>query len=256
MSKMETAVRLAEQIAADNSIGYQWGGWGPSTGGYDCGHLIIDCFERAGYGVKAAGATYTGNMRPVFLGRGFADVSAGVNLNTGAGLRRGDVLLNQANHAALYIGSGRIVQARSNLDGVPGDSSGQEIRVQGYYNYPWDCVLRPPAEITGTDGGGTAVPDPAPGPGAPPVNSIKSGKRYSVELPLLQYGDRGEIVKTLQQLLVGHGYTVGGSGADGVFGSGTRAGLVNFQRQRGIDADGLCGGQSWTALLGQEEMGV
>lgn len=256
MSKMETAVRLAEQIAADNSIGYQWGGWGPSTGGYDCGHLIIDCFERAGYGVKAAGATYTGNMRPVFLSRGFSDVTAGVNINTGAGLRRGDVLLNQASHAALYIGSGRIVQARSNLDGVPGDSSGQEIRVQGYYNYPWDCVLRPPAEITGTNGGGVAAPDLPPGPGTTTGSTIKSATRYQVDLPLLQYGDRGEIVKALQLLLIGRGYTVGGSGADGVFGSGTRAGLVNFQRQSGLDADGKAGGQSWAALLGLAEVGA
>lgn len=248
MSKMETAVLLAEQIAADNSIGYQWGGWGPSTGGYDCGHLIIDCFERAGYGVKSAGASSTRNMRPVFLRQGFADVTAGVNLNTGAGLRRGDVLLNQANHAALYIGSGRIVQARSNLDGKAGDSSGQEIRAQPYYNFPWDCVLRPPADIGLPGSSTTAAPDPKPGAGQ--VNTIKSAKRYQVKLPLLQYGDRSEIVKALQLLLIGHGYTVGGSGADGVFGNGTRAGLVNFQEDNKLTVDAICGGQSWAALLG------
>lgn len=255
MSRMETAVRLAEQIAADNSIGYQWGGWGRSTGGYDCGHLIIDCFERAGFGVKAAGAASTRNMRPVFLGRGFADVTAGVNLNTGAGLRRGDVLLNQANHAALYIGSGRIVQARSNLDGKAGDSSGQEIREQGYYNYPWDCVLRPPAEPVGASGG-QPVPGPTHAPGASPTNLIKSATRYTVKLPLLQYGDRGEIVKAMQILLIGHGYTVGGSGADGVFGNGTRAGLVNFQEDKHLTVDAICGGQSWAALLGPGEVGA
>lgn len=248
MSKLEIAVKLAEQIAADNSIGYQWGGWGPSTGGYDCGHLIIDCFERAGYGVKSAGASSTRNMRPVFLRRGFADVTAGVNLNTGAGLRRGDVLLNEANHAALYIGSGRIVQARSNLDGKPGDSSGQEIRTQPYYNHPWDCVLRPPAEI-GLPGSSTTT-EPAEAPGVGQTNTIKSATVYPVKLPLLQHGDRGEIVKVLQLLLIGHGYTVGGSGADGIFGNGTRAGLVNFQEDRRLTVDAICGGQSWAALLG------
>lgn len=249
MSRMETAVRLAEQIAADNSIGYQWGGWGRSTGGYDCGHLIIDVFERAGYGVKAAGASSTRNMRPVFLGRGFTDVTAGVNLSSGAGLRRGDVLLNVQNHAALFVGFGRIIQARSNLDGKAGDSSGQEIRVQGYYNFPWDCVLRPPAEPIGASGS-TEEPDPTPGPGTTPINTIKSATRYPVNLPLLQYGDRGEIVKALQLLLIGHGYTVGASGADGIFGSGTRAGLVNFQEDKKLTVDAVCGGQSWTALLG------
>ena len=247
MSKLDAAVALAERIAADNSIGYQWGGWGPSTGGYDCGHLIIDCFERAGYGVKSAGASSTRNMRPVFLHKGFSDVTAGVNLNTGAGLRRGDVLLNETNHTALYIGNGRIVQARSNLDGKPGDSSGQEIRVQPYYNCPWDCVLRPPAEIS--SGSATAT-EPATPTGSATGNTIKSATRYPVKLPLLQYGDRGEIVKALQLLLIGRGYTVGGSGADGVFGNGTRAGLVNYQEDQHLAVDAVCGGQSWAALLG------
>ena len=148
MSKLETAVKLAEQIAADNSIGYQWGGWGQASGGYDCGHLVIDVFERAGFGVKSAGASYTGNMRPVFLKNGFSDVTASVDLRTGAGLRRGDVLLNQKEHAALFIGFGKLIQASSNYDGSPGDSSGREIAVRSYYNYPWDCVLRPSVETT------------------------------------------------------------------------------------------------------------
>lgn len=145
MSKTEKAVAWAEQIAADNRHGYGWGGWGPD---YDCGHLIIQAYEQAGIRLKSAGATYTGNMRAAALRCGFKDVTAGINLATGAGLRRGDILLNQASHAALCVGSGRIVQARGNLDGLPGDSSGNEIRVQGYYNYPWDCVLRPPVSET------------------------------------------------------------------------------------------------------------
>lgn len=145
MSKTEKAVAWAEQIAADNRHGYGWGGWGPD---YDCGHLIIQAYEQAGILVKSAGASYTGNMRGPFLRCGFTDVTASVNLATGGGLRRGDVLLNYVNHAALCVGSGRIVQARGNLDGLPGDSSGQEIRVQPYYNYPWDCVLRPPVSET------------------------------------------------------------------------------------------------------------
>lgn len=139
MNKVEKAVAWAERIANDNSHGYGWGCWGPD---YDCGHLVIQAFEQAGIPLKSSGASYTGNMRSAALRCGFKDVTAGVNLGTGTGLRRGDILLNQASHAALCVGFGRIVQARSNLDGLPGDNSGNEIRVQNYYNYPWDCVLR------------------------------------------------------------------------------------------------------------------
>ena len=241
MSKMETAVKLAEQIAADNSIGYKWGGWGKSTGGYDCGHLIIDAFERAGLGVKAAGATYTGNMRPAFLRCGFKDVTAGVNLATGAGLRRGDVLINTANHAALCVGNGRLVQASKDYDGRAGDGSGQEIAVRSYYNYPWDCVLRY-QEASSTPQGSTPEPVTA-------TNAIQSRTTYKIKLPLLRYGDRGPIVKSAQLLLAAAGYGTG-SDASGHYGEGTKAALIKFQDSRGLMVDGLLGGQSWSALLG------
>ena len=66
-----------------------------------------------------------------------------VNFSTQEGLMRGDVLLNTANHAAIYLGNGRIVQASSDR-GHPetGDQTGTEIWETGYYNYPWDVVLR------------------------------------------------------------------------------------------------------------------
>ena len=142
----EKAVAWALAVADDNSHGYGWGGWGPD---YDCGHLIISAWEQAGVPVKTRGASYTGNMPGVFLACGFRDVTASVDLASGAGLRRGDVLVNRSSHAAMFVGGGRLVQARTDLDGRPGDSGGQEIRVQGYYNYPWDCVLRYEDEASG-----------------------------------------------------------------------------------------------------------
>lgn len=190
MSKVEKAVAWAERIANDNSHGYGWGGWGPD---YDCSHLVIQAFEQAGIPLKSSGASYTGNMRAAALRCGFKDVTAGVNLATGAGLRRGDILLNQARHAALCVGFGRIVQARSNLDGLPGDSSGQEIRVQNYYSYPWDCVLRLPVTdtavepSTGNGAGaeaGTGTPTPTSTPtdqNAPEPTTGAAAGTYTVQ---------------------------------------------------------------------------
>lgn len=153
MSKVETAVKWFEGIANDNSHGYdQLNRWGPN---YDCSSAVITAYEQAGVKVKTAGATYTGNMYNVFIKCGFKDVTKSVNLKTGSGLKRGDILLNHANHTAMFIGSGRVVQASINerggiYGGKTGDQTGAEIGFAKYYNYPWDVVLRYPETTTTT----------------------------------------------------------------------------------------------------------
>lgn len=145
MSKIENATQWALNIANNDDYGYdQNNRWGPD---YDCSSMVIQAYENAGVPVKSAGATYTGNMKPVFTANDFSDVTAIVNLSTGRGLQRGDVLLNYSHHTAIYIGNGQLVHASINehghaVGGQPGDQTGREICVRGYYNYPWDCVLR------------------------------------------------------------------------------------------------------------------
>ena len=138
-------------IAQDNSHGYdQNQRWG-ERGDYDCSSLTIIAFEKAGFPAKSKyGATYTGNMKQAFLNCGFKDVRNVVNLYTGAGLIRGDILLNEVHHVAVYIGNGLIVQASINelgraTGGKPGDQTGYEINISKYKNYHrggWDIVLR------------------------------------------------------------------------------------------------------------------
>lgn len=156
---IEKAVTWAVQTAQDPSHGYdQTHRWGPD---YDCSAFIITAWQQAGIGVKAAGATYTGNMLPAFLRCGFEDVTAEVNLNTGAGLQRGDVLLNTQHHTAMSIGSGQIVHASINEKGTAtggrtGDQTGREICVRSYYKYSkgWNKVLR---YVGRSQKGGTSV---------------------------------------------------------------------------------------------------
>ena len=141
----DKAAAWAEKIAADSAHGYDQGErWGPD---YDCSSLVISAYEQAGVPVLTGGATYTGNMRNVFLRCGFADVTSQVDRLTGARMQRGDVLLNELHHTAICIGSGKIVQARVNergevTGGRSGDQTGREIELSGYYNFPWDVVLR------------------------------------------------------------------------------------------------------------------
>lgn len=161
---IEKAVTWALQIAQDPAHGYdQTHRWGPD---YDCSSLMISAWQQAGVPVKAAGATYTGNMFQAFLRCGFEDVTAEINLNNGTGLQRGDVLLNAQHHTAMSIGGGQIVHASINesgraTDGKSGDQTGREICVRSYYKYSkgWDKVLRYVGSRKETDGqkGGTSV---------------------------------------------------------------------------------------------------
>lgn len=154
MSKIEKAVQQMEAWANDNSHGYdQIYRWG-EKGDFDCSAAVIQACENAGIPVKSNGATYTGNMLSVFKKCGFKDVTSSVNLSTGSGLKRGDVLLNTSHHTAMYCGNGKEVEASINEKGTatggkPGDQTGKEFLIRSYRNYPWTNVLRYSDGISG-----------------------------------------------------------------------------------------------------------
>lgn len=145
MKSIEDAVSLAEKIANDDSHGYaQDRRYGPD---YDCSSLVAKCLQDAGFGTTF---TWTGNELDDLLNHGFSLVTD-CNLSTGAGLKRGDVLLchnsNGSGHTAFYCGNGKLVHATSNehggvTNGMTGDQTGKEICIANYFNFPWSCVLR------------------------------------------------------------------------------------------------------------------
>lgn len=238
MSAAERATAIMERWAQDARHGYdQQYRWG-ERGDYDCSAAVISAWELAGVPVKTGGATYTGNMRGVFLRCGFADVTREIDLATGRGLRRGDVLLNYQHHTAMYCGDGREVEASINENGgatggQPGDQTGREFLIRAYRNYPWDMVLRyagsaeDPAEIA-----------------APPVL-----ERCDVSAPVLRRGDMSAAVAALQGALQHKKYTVGAAGVDGDFGRATEAAVCNFQAAENLAVDGIVGAATWAALF-------
>jgi peptidoglycan hydrolase-like protein with peptidoglycan-binding domain len=231
MSVIEKAVAWALKIANDPAHGYdQLSRWGPN---YDCSSFVIMAFKLAGLLLEA---TYTGNMKYDFLRHGFVVVTDGT-------LKRGDVLLHEKNHTALYIGNGQIVQASINerggiTGGQTGDQTGDEIHVRGYYDYPWDCVLRYVGDL---DEDVTEENDA-------PVPSIEL--YTSVDLPQLARGDIGPDVEAMQSLLIHKWHTsCGPDGADGDFGPNTENALKQFQSVQALGVDGICGTESWGALI-------
>lgn len=158
MTVPEIASAWMEAMAADDTHGYDQGSrWGPD---YDCSSLVISAYKKAGVPLTC---TYTGNMKADMLTHGFKDVTKKITLSTGKGLQRGDVLLHETKHTAMFIGGGRLVHAAGNeygkaTGGRTGDQTGKEICVTGYFNFPWQCVLRYKGEDSSA-----ADPDPAPG---------------------------------------------------------------------------------------------
>lgn len=147
MTKAEKATRWMEDKARDNSHGYdQTWRWGEKED-YDCSAAVISAWQSAGVPVKDNGATFTGNMYKVFMKCGFKDVTSQVDLKTGKGMCRGDVLLRKGRHVAMHCGNGKEVEASINEKGTArggksGDQTGREFLIRSYRNYPWDCVLR------------------------------------------------------------------------------------------------------------------
>ena len=66
--------------------------------------------------------------------------------------------------------------------------------------------------------------------------------------PTLRRGDRGDYVVELQKDLMTLGYSVGASGADGIFGRNTETAVKDFQSNSGLVADGIVGKRTWAAL--------
>lgn len=240
MSIIEKAVSFMVGIANDASHGYdQANRWGPD---YDCSSLVITSWQTAGVPVRTKGATYTGNMYKVFLTLGFQDVTSSCNLATGSGMKRGDVLLNHANHTAMYIGNGQIVQASINEKGkVTGGRTGDqrqldgqrgEINTRSYYNYPWDCVLRYTGDSSRSE-----------------TNETETGGRVTVtaNLPILKKGMTGSAVGVWQTILCLAGFD---TKVDKSFGPDTEEKTESFERSKGITDDpNEVGPAAWKAGL-------
>ena len=226
MSIIEKAIAWALGIANDAAHGYdQASRWGPD---YDCSSFVISAYKAAGLPLTA---TFTGNMKYDFLRHGFIVVTDGT-------LKRGDVLLHEKNHTALYIGSGQIVQASINerggiTGGQTGDQTGKEIHVRSYYNYPWDCVLRYVGDL-----------DESPEAGA------EVEAESNLDTGLIRRGQIGARVRRVQALLIYfHGISCGPDGVDGDFGANTEAAVRKFQAASGLTEDGIVGDDTAAALL-------
>lgn len=78
------------------------------------------------------------------------------------------------------------------------------------------------------------------------VTLLAGGTSASAETVVLKTGDRGAMVRRLQEELALLGYMDGA--ADGIFGDETRRAVMAFQKAMGLSPDGIVGVETWSAL--------
>ena len=135
---VEEAVQAALNIAKDDSHGYSnENRWGPD---YDCSSFVLTSLKTAGFNIGDAIGTKT--MKHGLCMNGWKWYPWN-QIKTADNLKRGDILLNEELHTEFYIGKNQNVGAHWDC-GSPktGDQSGDEISICGFYEYPWDGVLR------------------------------------------------------------------------------------------------------------------
>lgn len=229
MNVIDKAINWAVSIANDNSHGYdQLHRWGPD---YDCSSLLISAWQQAGVPVQANGATYTGNMKNVFVKCGFE----AIKFSRSVSLKRGDVLLNEKHHTAMYIGDGKVVMASINergkaVGGRTGDQTGREILTCNYYvpSYGWDYVLRYPTQEEVINVSVT-------------LRQIKEGD-VCVEVGMVQtlLNKLGYVGKNGRALTVDNDFAPNGN---------TAYAVANFQKAKGLNPDKVVGPKTYEFLF-------
>lgn len=158
-SRREDFVDRVLSYAEDDSHGYSQkppsGRWGPD---YDCSSLLYQAAQDAGYpvGTGSDKVRFTGTMLKDFEKAGFQILPfANVGISD---LEVGDILLNLALHAEVYVGNGESVGATGSETGgyvgEAGDQTGHEIERHPVttFDKEWDYILRPPVDKESEEG--------------------------------------------------------------------------------------------------------
>lgn len=177
MKVNEIAAYIHKRMCDDDRFGYSWEErYGYSrevwsidgkdyvvyVGDYDCSSSSITAWKVAlqhtAFADSLDGATYTGNMRRVFVNSGLFEWKPMSFL-----AETGDLYLNETNHVAMCQTQYPDVLSEFSwgdngaYGNQRGDQSGWEAHVCGYYDYPWDGILHYNDKADGTSGSGSSA---------------------------------------------------------------------------------------------------
>lgn len=251
------AVNFAVRIANDNTHGYSqairslYNITTPKS--YDCSSLVLTAYYYAFVknGLKQQAeylrqhCSYTENM-PNMLNVGFEIVAR--NQTAHSQMQKGDIELNVHYHTAMAVDRNNIVHARSS-EGTRDtyDNSGNEIRVQPWYNYShgWHYRYR----FTGKGINMPLLPE-----NGLETSNTSTGGLYMFTTGTVKKGSTGNHVLLLQEILRARGF----KGKDGKAlkldreaGDNTIYALTEYQKSRDgvLKVDGICGTATWSDLI-------
>lgn len=158
-------------------------------------------------------------------------------------------------HIGMYIGNGEVIELRGYAYGSQQNKVSKRSFVTWglypYYEYTPEQValaeaaangLKTPVEPPVEKDEQESVQKPTT-----PQNGQNGGETVMIELKVLRKGSEGAQVKTLQRLLNARGYNCGN--VDGKFGSKTLIAVKEFQKFKGLVADGIAGEKTWKAIV-------
>lgn len=258
MGNITTFVNRMRYWCTQANLGYdQTNRWDIRPGGEcDCSSLVIYALREAGFDTGAA--SYTGNMSSNLTARGW------VRLPNNGSPKIGDILLNDVQHVAVYVGNGMLCQAsiseNGTISGAAGDQTGYETNMKAYYNKPWNCYLRYVGATT--SGSDKLAVDGSCGPATirkwqqvmgTTADGIISGQNVPDEKTYwrpnlvdecVEYGDTGsDLIRAVQKQLKSEGHYSGS--IDGLLGPGTIKGI---QAHYGLTQDASFGPATVKAL--------
>lgn len=142
---------------------------------------------------------------------------------------------NDRYHVGLYVGEGKVIEAKGTAYGVVESTISRWDEWAELINTDYDASGETP------DTGGTATPDTP----STPADDATGDEVYTMQTQ--KNGSRGTQAKVLQFLLNAKGYDCGT--IDGVVGKNTVAAVKAFQSANGLAADGIVGKKTWAKLL-------
>ena len=204
------------------------------------GHVVADCSGLFKWAFKQLGGEMYHGSNTMYL-KWCTDKGTlkGGKRTDGRTLKPGTAVFvwNGSNysHVGLYIGDGKVIEAKSTVYGVV------ESRVTENKWSHW-------GELKGVDYSAGSSSD-----GVPAASGSANEDSPALTKPTLKRGDKGQYVTLLQTKLIQRGYDLGKWGADGDFGNQTEKAVREFQHNNGLTEDGIVGAATWAALDRQDK---